>query len=530
MKARRSWKIGAIVAAGVVAGITLLGMICLWWIIPKIFAGKLKDAIRWNGDLTVGGVSLHYSEPVELRDIRLRDKGGRDWLLIETLSLTFRDWPGTAPAVTEVAIRNVQLRMHFVNGRLDLPLRGPLPPSTPDSDEKSADLSTLTARNLSLTLTDGSSQCRWDGFQLKVNRHGQTYRLSLNSLPTLSASGSWNPNTSDAQFTLKAHLAACTRKTAALLRIFAVPFARAAEGMLDIDTTLKGRLNAPETLCLSGRAALEGWTIQAPYGDLVHGLSTTVAFNGRSLELGPLTADGCGGILSGTAHLEMTDEGMLRYGSALAIKGVDLPTLTKTISGPSPNATTGTLGLQLELKGLGNACGGHGAINLRRSDVMSVPGLSQIFTKMALPGEVSLRRSDGAGTFTFQGLTLTVKKVRLTNAVSALEGDPGGTVNLRTHRLDLYVLAVPLKAVESAVGGFLRLPGVRVVGEPLMKFRDQLIRLHVQGDWSDQTSTLVHNEALQDVGEGTMDFLESVLTNGGELGEDSFDGMVNVFK
>ena len=51
----------------------------------------------------------------------------------------------------------------------------------------------------------------------------------------------------------------------------------------------------------------------------------------------------------------------------------------------------------------------------------------------------------------------------------------------------------------------------------VVKLKDRLIRVHIKGNWNDPVESLISKEAIQDIAEGTVDFLRDVTSSGGHL-------------
>ena len=113
---------------------------------------------------------------------------------------------------------------------------------------------------------------------------------------------------------------------------------------------------------------------------------------------------------------------------------------------------------------------------------------------------------------------MTIERGHLSNRFSAIEAEPGGTINLKNKEIDLYVVAAPLKNLDKFAGDV-----------PIIKwfesFKDKLVRLRLKGQWSDPAIKLIKKQPLKDIKEGTIDFIASVVDGGGQFTENLLKGL-----
>jgi hypothetical protein len=540
LKMKKVVRILGIVLVVLAAGVATTALVAKHWIIPGIIASKIQSAAagQWDGEVTVGSVEFSYSGPIIVRNINFRDLAKRPWLHVGSAELALRNWPGVSPVLTDVDVREVAVTTHFVNGQLDLPPRKEVRPSPGVS--KSVDIQKITVRDISYTTVDDQEHsAKWAIQQFDVAKQPSgVFQVSLTSPPAdakaladgekiVTLTGSIDPNTHDADLTLDGDVSIDASRTADMLRAMKVPVIRGIEGRLHIDrANLRGRLDDPGLWQLAGQINLKGFQFEGPYGHLAQGLDCTMELSGRTIQITQFSANGCGGMVKVSGQADIGSDWNVTYTGMLDASNVDVPKLTETVAGPDRKAQRGILSLQLKYSGVGGGIRGSGLLGLDKADVMPMSVFAEIFKQMGLGSSDQLRTSDVRAVFAFDGPRLTIEHGRLANTLSAIDVEKGGRVNVQTRELDLYVIAVPLKAVES----ILKLPIIGPLSEPFRNLRDKLVRMHIQGDWSAPPDTIVKKEPVTDVSEGTVAFFKDVAKSGGTLGEGTMKAVNDVFR
>jgi len=94
---------------------------------------------------------------------------------------------------------------------------------------------------------------------------------------------------------------------------------------------------------------------------------------------------------------------------------------------------------------------------------------------------------------------------------------------LQTEQIDVRVMAVPLNQLETLLK---RTPGVDV----LTNLKGRLIRLHIRGQWSQPPNKLIAKEPVKDIADATVGFLQDVVRNGGQFGQNMLSKFGALFK
>ena len=518
----RTWRKRLAIAGGVLLlSVPAALLVGKYWIVPSVLRHQASAAVReqWDGDLTIAGINFNWTGPAYLRGIELSDAEGRVWLRAGSVKLALRNWPGLHPVVSEVEVENLDVRGFFAGGELQLPLK---PAPAHERKHEQLDLPTITIRNLSVGIVaERSAQTAWGDVQLALRREGQSLLIDLKRTSKepgeeLALSGTVDSQSLEADLTLAMKHAVTREEAAAILAALNVPFLSKAEGKIDGKMGLRGGLAAPSAVRPSGTIALADWSVSSPHGLLIKGLSGEVRFDGRAPAgaVAELSAESCSGQVKAALTANVLADGSLRYRGRVNAEKVSFDELPKVLSGVQ-KTRKGTLQFAYAFDGYTRTPGGpaqRGYVYLTDADLADVPLLTALFRLMGLTQLDALQATDVEATFTMKGLVATVSQARLANAVAAIDVEPGGHMDIGTHRLDLYAIAAPIKQIQDFLGS---IPLVGLV----VRLKDKLTRVHIRGDWDAPPASLISKQPLDDIAEGTVGFLRGVAFTGGRLGK-----------
>jgi len=147
---------------------------------------------------------------------------------------------------------------------------------------------------------------------------------------------------------------------------------------------------------------------------------------------------------------------------------------------------------------------GEGKVTLSDVDALSDP-LSGPVLKF-LGGQLGRARpaSRMRASFTLGGATVTLDDAELTDALRIMRVEEGGTINLRTRAIDLYVTTLELRGVSNLVT---QIPVVQLA----TSLSNKLTRVHVTGTWD---KAVFRKEPVEDVSSATLELLQDTLTDG----------------
>jgi hypothetical protein len=170
-----------------------------------------------------------------------------------------------------------------------------------------------------------------------------------------------------------------------------------------------------------------------------------------------------------------------------------------------------------------NSLSGYGSIFLDDADITVLPIIPYIFSNIGLAKLDPLRMADVECIFSMAGPVMKIQDAHIANPYAAIVAEPGGTINLQTKQVEMYVRAVPLEKVESIIR---QLPILDI----FFNLKDKLTRLYIKGNWSAPPTQLITKRPIDDIKEGTVGFLQDVVKNGGQISQAMLEGFGLVFK
>jgi len=266
----------------------------------------------------------------------------------------------------------------------------------------------------------------------------------------------------------------------------------------------------------SGTIALADCSASSPHGPLLSGLSAKVRFDDRTPPgvVAELSASLCKGRTKAALSANALDDGTIRYRYRVDAEGVNFDEFVKVLSG-SQTTRRGELQFIWATNGhTGDRDGPvvKGYVYLKDAGLADVPLLTGLFHVAGLTQLEALQATDVEAAFTMKGRVVTLSQARLANAVAAVDVEPDGQVDIGKHSLDLYAIVAPIKQLHDVLAS---IPLVKLV----VRLQDRLTRVHIRGDWNASPAGLISQESLQDIAEGTVDFLRGVISSGGRLGK-----------
>ncbi|MFW6065748.1 MAG: hypothetical protein ACOC9S_02915, partial [Planctomycetota bacterium] len=106
----RKWlKRSALALLAVVLGLAAIAWASERWILPAYLHGRLAATAGeyWNGPVHIGEVRLRWFSSVQIRDVRLEDESGREWLETDTVSVRLESWLTLSPTISEINIDRI---------------------------------------------------------------------------------------------------------------------------------------------------------------------------------------------------------------------------------------------------------------------------------------------------------------------------------------------------------------------------------------------------------------------------------------
>lgn len=520
---KTSWlkRLLQIVAVIVVAALILV-VIAKYWLIPAVIQQQLVHAVSefLGAKAELKEVEVNYFGPIYLRDIRLFDKAQCEWLHLPVIKVSLSDWPSTHPVLTEIDIEGLDLRLSADRGKYLMSLVSSSG-QVSNSQDSFLDLHTISIRNSTVTIVgkNGATPV-YDNLTLLVSKKNEFYNILFHRVipkasERFSVQGTINSTNFNTNLLLKMTHTFKQQHIKAILALFDICLPLGAEGELFADMVFRGCLKEPSSLYPKGIVTLNNWVLTSEEHQIVSELCGVINLNSRRISCDKLTAVTCNGWVEGTLFADIKQEQPTEFCGQISANKIDLAQLTAALNWQKKTAN-GVITIRYNFTGKGNELTnlrGDGDVLLDDTDVRFFPVLPYVFGVLGLGDYNPLKMSDAECTFSTEGPTVTFKTAHIANGFGAVEVEPGGTVNLQTGYINMYVVGIPLRQIDVI------LKHVPVVGL-FASLKDKLTRLHIKGHVSDPSQKLVTKEPLHDLKEGTVGFLTDVVKTGGQFSQE----------
>ena len=230
-----------------------------------------------------------------------------------------------------------------------------------------------------------------------------------------------------------------------------------------------------------------------------------------------ITGTLCGGKLQADVKAVLRPDVPVQLALEASAEKVKMADLTRILAADKiMEKGTGGGVIRLTMSGSDPASiSGRGAFFLDDADLWQVPILSALFKHMKL----KLDKADIESSFDLAGTTVTTVTGQLATMVWAAEFEKGGTVDLDSRKVDMYVVFLPIKQA----GPLLNL--VKAIN-PLRLLANEVFRLHVTGTADDPTIIPVPFSDLTKLPVGVLGLLKSATASGGQLGGNIFKAVL----
>jgi hypothetical protein len=495
------------------------------WLVPVIVRREVKQRLTElnEGPVNIEHVQTSYTGQIVLRGVQFYDKTKRPWLFADKTTITLKNWPGLKPKMEIVQIDGLDLRLSLKDGRLILPVGRRPGPSYRQAKKLSLDK--LTIDRVAITIRDENGVgVAYEDVTLSVAEEAnENYEFVLNKTSDkdfefLIAGGIINVQSTEFNVYFQVNHKLTKMETKVALAALGVPKI-SAEGGLAANLKFIGSLKKPSEIQSSGNIELSYYNLFYRERILANDLTLSARLDGQRLDVNEFTATVCDGSVDGTFHAEIRDERAIEYQGQVMAKDVNYPELTSVLSADKKKAAGGTLSCNYDFSGRQNdpnSLQGEGMIFLDDIDVSIIPVIPTIFEFMGLSRIEPLKTSDAEAKFHNTGHIVTIDSGHISNLFAAIEFEPGGTVDLKTERIDTYVVAAPLSKITGMIE---QLPIIDIFAN----LKDKLIRLQVKGNWSDPPSKLISKTPIEDIRDSTIGFIKDVTKTGGQFGKGMLD-------
>lgn len=502
-----------------------------FWLVPEIATKKINSRLAdfWDGSAKVGKIEFNYFAPTILKNITFRDKSQRDWLRVDALKVTIEDLFHFSPKLKKLEVGRLEINLYLAQGHLIIPVK-PSPNKSNGSLGGYLDLDEIVINDGSISVEDQlSTRIICDNLRFSALRNQQNYEISLvQQSPQfpgkLSVTGIVAP---DFQTNLLFQIDRIFEKSEVdpIFTLFDIPQNYQARGRLTADMTISGSLKDPYGLKPNGRVSLDRWAVFMEQRLLADRLNMRIKVDDRSFIIESLEAAVCNGQISGSFYADNKRLKPAEFGGRISAEKINLPQLAQTLDyGKKTAKGIGTLRYEFTAREKDlQSMQGQGLILLNDISITALPVTSKIFQFIGLQAADPFQTSDAAAVFKVSGNTAIIEKAQIAGAFGAIYAEPGGTVNLKTGQLDLYVFAVHFKQIDEFFGS---LPLINI----LFRLKNRLSRLRVKGHWSEPTNKLITKEPLGDIKEGTLGFFRDVVDTKGQFTDTVFKGFGELFK
>jgi len=464
-----------------------------------------------------------------LEDLNIIDANGVEWFSAKTSQLTFENWPGLRPVLNEIETEGLALQGRLVDGKLRLPVELS---SNKSAGSKSDyfDFKKLVVRNASFGLADRQGS-KIDCDYLSLQPAGQEgfYDILLTckgpeERDRISLKGVVNPASSEVSLTLEMDHTAQKQETSVVFAALGMPQA-SAEGKLVADLRIAGRLNEPSELQLNGSAKFDEFVVFVKDKVLANNLFTIAEVKEHLLSFDKFNAVVCNGPVEGSVYIESKQNRLIRLSGQFLGRKMNFVELTSILGEGGKKATKGSVTLKYNFTAAGSdlkSLSGYGSVFLDDADITVLPVIPYIFSNIGLAKLDPLRMADVECIFSMAGPVVKIQSAHIANPYAAIVAEPGGTINLQTKQVEMYVNAVPLEKIESIIR---QLPILDI----FFNLKDKLTRLYIKGNWSDPPTKLITKRPIEDIKEGTVGFLQDVVKNGGQISQAMLKGFGAIF-
>lgn len=511
-------KYSARVAGVFILLVLLITVVGHFWLVPAIVRREVERGLLkfWGGRVEIEGLDIDYFGPIYMGEVRFKDRAGGERLCAWMVKMVFEKWPGLHPVVTEVEIGRLNWRIPAPDGKFALPVVRPF--RQRQDSKKKLDIRKFAINQAEIIITDAQgSKTLYDNLQVSAVKKGDFYgfflsRSSDEPSELFLADGKVNLETLETEFALRMKHTAQKAEAALVFAALGVP-KLSAEGRLMADLTVTGRLGEPAGLEPEGVISFDGWTVVRDENIIIKNFAGEARVKGRRVDFGHMTAGACDGSLTGSSYIEAEQNQPMEFGGQVSAQKMSFMELTSLLGGPGKKAAKGSVAFNYSFFGqAGNLqkLNGEGQVFLDDADITVIPVVPHIFRALGLVQFDPLRMSDAQCTFSMAWPVVAIKSAHIANRLAAIKVKEGGTVNLQTGQIDIYVVAAPLKQIDMIIE---KVPVVNI----FTALKDKLVRLHVRGHWSDPPGKLITKEPIKDIKEGTVGFLQDVVQSGGQI-------------
>ncbi len=466
----------AIVAVLGAAGIPHVAAPLYWRWVTKQFLEEY-----WTGRIQIRRVEFSWDGTAVLENVSFRDDANREWVHVNRITYSLRDFPSLHPVLYEISIDRPQVTAYLDEGLLNLPMRtlGGLLGEETEDDEADAsalddylDVQRVFVNDISLTVVEADSHF----LRERIRPTPIRFLRNLRFWGTASAGGDiafrFGPQEQTrarAEFRLR-----LSRLVVQDLRelLHQPPLAGAETQPLVLDGLVAPKITYHDD------------TLRIPW------------FSAR---LGP-------GRLTGRARFHRAADSPLQFEGDLTAKDISLRRFYDAYD-PTQEVHFGRVfALVDDIQGNGRdlrALQLDGAIFMDDSDLDGVHVVEDVLETMKVDLRKIRNGSDLRAIFRLRGGVLQFAQARLGNNLVAVLVEPGAAADIPTRQIHMHVL-----------GGWLHDLGKLPLIGWLARMTNQLTALQITGDWREPQVRIC---PVRNVSAGVEEFFREAVKTGGQL-------------
>ena len=502
-----------------------------YWAGPQYIRQRFGTAVAsfWDGKLSFESARFSFFGDQHYKGVSFLDKKGRKWAYADTINATLGNWPSRNYYLQNVDIDKLTVQFLLDTDKKTFPLKPAFSGSAPKDPTAVLQSININTGSLSVVSINGEkiylgdmffgAKRREDKFEFSssVNKSGKQNDLLVKGIV--------NTSNSEVDISIKMDRDIGKNEAALLISLLEIKKDVEASGKLLAYLNIKGRVNEPSNILVNGDMNLERWNIYVNSTEpLVTDINAVIEVADRRLDLEKFSVNVCGGIVEAAAHIDNYNSEEIEIAGQLQVDNIDLGKLASKLG--SDKITTGKATLDYSFNASDmrlNAISGHGFLVIDDADMLPIPLLTNISKIVGLTDKEMQATSDATAAFNSKGLELEIKQAYFTNQHEAILIEPGGIIDLKNRSVDMYVTAIRLRLI----GDFIRkVPVIRLFA----KLKDKLMRLRIEGQWSDPLSKLIKKEPVDDVKEGVVDFFMQIAQTSGELTDPMIKGAKTFFE
>jgi len=499
---------------------------------PNVIRQKLLSYISniWAGQVNIEGVKFSLFKPLYVKRVSLLDLEGREWAYAESVEFTLENWPSLKMKLEQTSAVSLTLMLHIEEQGAGTLFK--IASEETDGVKNITNVPSFVVQDISINLVDGKrSEPVLSSISFSSQQNDDLYEISVvtkhpDKAERFEAYGTINLETMQIDASLDISHQLKIDESIALISLLSDSDDYSGEGHVTSNVKMSGSLKDLNSIQPEGTIELTGFSLSyKEYESVAKSINSIILFSKNNISSKYISAVMYEGCVDGSFNIDYNRFGPSESSGEFKVKELQLAELAKDFEGLG-NAGKGTVEVEYIFSATSqdpHSLNGHGYIQLKDSDLFAKPIISNIFKLIGLKDQHLTERTDAACVFTNTGSAVTIKKAEATSKYGAIVVEPGGTVDLKKNWIDIYVIAVPVKALRGLLE---KIPFVSIITAPT----DKLTRFQIVGNMSDPPIKLIKKQPFKDVAASIFTFFKEVIDTGGNLSKTTIDSTHNLFE